>query len=725
MKVKTNKARSVTYSPSLFECIDRPTIAKINSDAYPDTDTKGKFENVNNLYVMLNTWFNMCTDLGVDYKHFSNAIMLYGLKAVLKDIDEYRLAVLTGHNAIKLDWMYFLESLPTDVVTRICGFPKRTLLNTGHIDDNWIDFCRNNIGMDERTYSPYLAEKLRTIIERLVRGYKRDVGKFILPPGATAEGCHTYFEKWGIVNRQLRWLVEHDVRLPLRNIYCPTVNPDNTSRYQTVPKNAFKRRGIAMEPVVKQVYGYQIDASLRSLLLRDGIDLSNQERNQFAAFIGSLPANVDNAIIDAHPYANVYPDMAALGKDGRRVATIDLSAASDSIRAILVSDMIPSRLYEDLFVCRSPYVKYKWAAIRSYRWATMGSAITFSLESLIFRAIQHLAYDLYNTFTKSRLKLSALDLVYGDDITVDVRVAPIMVDLLKCFGFDVNPDKTYLEGPYRESCGVEYLNGEDVTINFFPRGTSRYELPELVALQHKLHAYTRANGFLVSCIRELAPRITDSRVGSSHDDIWTNRYVREPHAGSWYRQPTAEYYTIKYGFAEAYQPTKLRLKEQGNVATSDNTDCISSSLSSSIDLEGKPIVMHRIKCKYATKQNALDAIKKLSEMWFRYKEDQCKTDALYERMHLVTVLDTWEDTVDVRFNQPVDLTYHTTFSVNLRPVPKRYRDECELLMYYLTIGGGIEHVNNSPFTDPRDYIHDRRSLVQRGNFQITTAISFD
>jgi hypothetical protein len=52
--------------------------------------------------------------------------------------------------------------------------------------------------------------------------------------------------------------------------------------------------------------------------------------------------------------------------------------------------------------------------------------------------------------------------VYGDDIIVRQSDALVVLELLKFIGFKSNPEKTYLVGRFRESCGTDWYCGQDV-----------------------------------------------------------------------------------------------------------------------------------------------------------------------------------------------------------------------------------------------------------------------
>ena len=81
----------------------------------------------------------------------------------------------------------------------------------------------------------------------------------------------------------------------------------------------------------------------------------------------------------------------------------------------------------------------------------MGNGFTFPLESLIFFALAH-----------SVCKPGETVSVYGDDIIVPTHRYEALVQLLTATGFLVNTDKSFSTGPFRESCGHDYLSGINI-----------------------------------------------------------------------------------------------------------------------------------------------------------------------------------------------------------------------------------------------------------------------
>jgi hypothetical protein len=196
-----------------------------------------------------------------------------------------------------------------------------------------------------------------------------------------------------------------------------------------VPKTAKTERTIAVEPLLNGFVQKGIDQELRKKLLRFGIDLSNQEINQNLALLGS--------------FGGLDP-----------LVTIDLKSASDSISRELVRYLLPYDWYRFLDNSRSKYYKLEGAVYPYQKFCSMGNGFCFPLETLIFVA----AIVATGKVTNPQRDFH----VYGDDIIVRSSVSAEIIDLLDHWGFKTNLDKTFLEGPFRESCGADWFGGEDV-----------------------------------------------------------------------------------------------------------------------------------------------------------------------------------------------------------------------------------------------------------------------
>ena len=204
----------------------------------------------------------------------------------------------------------------------------------------------------------------------------------------------------------------------------------NYNKIAFVPKTAKTHRSIAVEPLLNTFLQKGVDTWMRNRLKRVGIDLSDQSINSRYALYGSTGESAD-------PFC-----------------TIDLSSASDSISIELVRNLLPYEWFRFLDSIRSRSYQDASGEIRCYhKFCSMGNGFCFPLETLIFAAC----------CTASGAGVPKTDfLVYGDDIVVRRSSAEAVLRNLSRIGFTPNPKKTFIEGPFRESCGRDWFAGEDV-----------------------------------------------------------------------------------------------------------------------------------------------------------------------------------------------------------------------------------------------------------------------
>jgi hypothetical protein len=200
------------------------------------------------------------------------------------------------------------------------------------------------------------------------------------------------------------------------------------SKITTVPKDAKTDRTIAIEPCMNMYIQKGIGSMIRNRLRRVGVDLNDQTVNQEAA---------------RRAWADGF-------------ATIDLSAASDSVAEVLVDLLLPEDWLSALKRCRSHRYVLNGKIHTFAKFSTMGNGYTFELESLLFWAITMMAI-------RDSKSIGSSVCIYGDDIIVPIRAVGDLVELLDYYGFSVNTQKSFAVGHFFESCGKHYFKGEDVT----------------------------------------------------------------------------------------------------------------------------------------------------------------------------------------------------------------------------------------------------------------------
>ena len=199
-----------------------------------------------------------------------------------------------------------------------------------------------------------------------------------------------------------------------------------------VPKSYKIDRTIAIEPAMNLYLQLGVDGFIRKRLKRWDINLDDQTKNQYLAHLGSK-----------------------FGSDN--FATLDLASASDTVSLAICRLLLPPEWFEYLLALRSPYGYVEGRLLRYEKISSMGNGYTFALESLIFGAL---------TYGTLKEKLGTVDTgafaVYGDDLIVPSYIAPTLITVLNKAGFALNHDKSFLEGPVRESCGTDWFRGSPV-----------------------------------------------------------------------------------------------------------------------------------------------------------------------------------------------------------------------------------------------------------------------
>ncbi len=209
-------------------------------------------------------------------------------------------------------------------------------------------------------------------------------------------------------------------------------------RLATVPKNAKTDRCIMVEPIINTFLQKGVGRWIRDRLLRKaGVDLRDQSHNQKLAREGSL--------------TGLY-------------ATLDLSSASDTISRELVASLLPYPWWVLLEDLRTDVILHEGTKHVLAKFSSMGNGFTFELESLIFFAIARTACE---TGTVS---------VYGDDIIVPTQYAHEVIERLEMCGFSINIEKSFMDGPFRESCGGDFFEGVDIRPVYVPGLLSVREL---------------------------------------------------------------------------------------------------------------------------------------------------------------------------------------------------------------------------------------------------------
>lgn len=211
------------------------------------------------------------------------------------------------------------------------------------------------------------------------------------------------------------------------------------SRATTVPKNSSIDRMIAVEPTGNMFLQQGLMAMMYERMRRVGLDLE------------TLPTE--------------HRRRAKIASITSQEATIDWTSASDCVSSELLRWLLPPVWFECCDMVRSPVIQLDEQWVTLSMFSTMGNAVTFPLETLVFWSLAH-ATNLEAQHTLShfpewedRLVCS----VFGDDCIVPSDIAHDFIQVMESVGFIVNKEKSfYDDSGFRESCGGDYLHGYDV-----------------------------------------------------------------------------------------------------------------------------------------------------------------------------------------------------------------------------------------------------------------------
>lgn len=153
-------------------------------------------------------------------------------------------------------------------------------------------------------------------------------------------------------------------------------------------------------------------------------------------------------------------------KDGKN-ATVDLKAASDSIRSDHLNAVLPRQWYNAVKRSFSRQI-FLEEGVASYTEVVlpMGNGCTFPIETLYFYCLIKAVGNL--------LKVKGTYSVYGDDLIYPSKIHPYVLRVFDDLGLRINVDKTFVDSDFRESCGGDYHQGRDVRPALLPERPSAF-----------------------------------------------------------------------------------------------------------------------------------------------------------------------------------------------------------------------------------------------------------
>lgn len=414
------------------------------------------------------------------------------------------------------------------------------------------------------SYDPALINSLNVIIRRWFTDF--DLSGFVPKHGpgsvAKSEGSLPHFLKyWKCGERDLRLsylqkdIGDLDTWFPWGSseFYTDVPRPavtqlERESELLCVPKSIITNRTISKEPAILQYFQQGYREAIYSYIgkhpyLRNHIDFSDQEASRRDAKEGSI-----------------FGDL----------STIDLSSASDSVTTLLVKGLFrgTDKLLRGLICTRSDSTRLpSGQSLHLKKFAPMGSAVCFPVETIVFasccelakeRAMSRYASIIADSGDGSRGPTDTLHVewrVYGDDIIISEEATQDLYEILEGLHFKVNATKSFsgrhIIGNFREACGIEALDGFDVTPLRIPRFFRGVFASDDITPAEVAGAVSLANNAFDYGARNLRQRIL-------HDLDATNSRLPWSVSGN-YGLKTHDYCCTNFG-----TKSRLRLVASGN-----------------------------------------------------------------------------------------------------------------------------------------------------------------
>lgn len=283
------------------------------------------------------------------------------------------------------------------------------------------------------------------------------------------------------------------------------------STFLTVPKNWKTDRPICVEPSGQ-------------MLIQKGIgNLIARRLKEYGYDLPSLP-----------PIHGAYAQRGSIDGD---FATIDLASASDTVAYEFVKFMVPEEWFTHLEAVRSTHVNIGPTRLELQKFSSMGNGYTFELETVLFLSLM-LATREGITFNRAHVS------VFGDDIICPTEMATAAMKNLELCGFSINREKSFISGPFRESCGNDYFRGIPVRPVYFKK-TDLHPLEDV---------YKHLNQ-----IRLMAERLSfvDGLLDNRFKDTWDSLLRLVPHD---YRNGGPEHLgdAVIHGYKETRQKRKQK-----------------------------------------------------------------------------------------------------------------------------------------------------------------------
>jgi hypothetical protein len=213
--------------------------------------------------------------------------------------------------------------------------------------------------------------------------------------------------------------------------------------------------------------------------------------------------------------------------------TLDMKDASDRVSMWLVDrlfEFLPE-LHAALYATRSGFTRLPdGEVVRLEKFAPMGSALCFPIESVVFYALAVSALMHEFGWTEQKARQSVY--VYGDDIICRTKTHGAIRQFFDALKLRFNEQKCCTGSSFRESCGCDAYRGVDVTPTKIRAVWCDPGTPESImsycSYQNSfyLNGYWAASEFLRDHLKQVAPLPDKCGNTSPWTDEHTDMHLR-------------------------------------------------------------------------------------------------------------------------------------------------------------------------------------------------------
>lgn len=468
-------------------------------------------------YVCINCWLLLASDMSRNGNRrdviLRDMIIRHGLIQTVYLCNEESQKVINNEPLEDRGCELLVRDMSKKDALQLLRYAKRLSLSSKILEERSLEAffstnqkCFEGYYNDDFTFLAMIRRSMRHYLSEMFAGYSSNnwESQGSIPGGACAHDpgespINTYTLKVIDILKRTAYFM-HPL-YPGRTL--STRPPRDSITPMAVPKSYKTYRIIAPDDAYRQFCMSPMRKVLESLIDKNGysdrFNVHDQEMSRTMCYTASL---------DGH------------------LATVDFSAASDSISRALAKDILPEAVYSDSMNYLPKYFLKGKQRRKARMLASAGSGITFVLEGAIFLSLSLAVTDYVQRWFDEPL---SVPVVYGDDCIIDQKTYDTFLCVSQKLGFTISENKSYasLELLYREACGAECEVGLDLSSVYFPRRFLKMEaksrdaiLDILIQHQHRMVDFYSTQMFLCSVVRHYVPDFTSHKPGTICTDLW-------------------------------------------------------------------------------------------------------------------------------------------------------------------------------------------------------------